>query len=227
MEEILSPSRSLKVHVTHSAGTDDLDPYLIISVLDLIAKPLAAMINGSFSNGIIPDKLKIVKAIPIHKQAFKDDVKNTIGLHVSQFCLSFQKNSKKSMYVRLYDFINKQGILCSTQHGFQPGHSTMMSLINLQDKISEAMDRNEYAIGVFIDIAKAFDTVDHRLLLKKLDNIGVRGVALDWFQNYLSNRHQYVSCNGFSSSLLYNEIDSLWSTTGVNPWPLPFSHFYK
>ena len=78
----------------------------------------------------------------------------------------------------------------------------MMSLINLQDKISGAMDRNEYSIiEVFIDIAKAFGTVEHRLLLRKLDNIGVRGVALDWLQNYISNRHQYVSCNGYSSTM--------------------------
>src|SRR6218665_2659670 len=60
------------------------------------------------------------------------------------------------------------------------------------------MDRNEYSI---IDIAKAFDIADHRLLLKKLGNIGVRGAVSDWFQNYLSNRHQYVSCNGFSSTM--------------------------
>src|SRR6218665_3064216 len=142
MEEILSLSRSFKV--THSAGTDDLDPYLISPVLGLIAKPLAAIINFSFSNGIIPDKLKIAKVIPIHKQALKDDVKNYRPISSLPF---FSKFFEKSMYVRLYDFINKQGILCSTQHGFQPGHSAMMSLINLQDKISEAMDRNEYSIG--------------------------------------------------------------------------------
>src|SRR6218665_156433 len=147
MEEILSLSRSLKV--THSVGTDDLDPYLVSSVLDLIAKPLAAIINFSFSNGIIPDKLKIAKVIPIHKQALKDDVKNYRPISI----WPFSKFLEKSMYVRLYNFINKQGSLCSTQHGFQPGHSTMMSVINLQDKISEAMDRNEYSIWVFIDRA--------------------------------------------------------------------------
>src|SRR6218665_3939540 len=86
VEKILALSVSFKV--THSARTDDLDFYLISPVLDLITKPLAAIINCFFSNDIIPDKLKIAKVIPIHKQALKDDVKKTIGR--SQFCLSFQ-----------------------------------------------------------------------------------------------------------------------------------------
>jgi len=89
MKEILSLSRCL--NVTHSAGTDDLDPYLINPVFDLIAKPLTSIISCSFSNGIIPDKLKFAKVIPIHKQAFKYDAK-TIGL--SQFCHFVQKFSK-------------------------------------------------------------------------------------------------------------------------------------
>lgn len=104
------------------------------------------------------------------------------------------------MFVRLSDFITKQNILCKTQHGFQAGHSTMMSLINLQDKISEAIDKNEFSIGVFIDIAKAFDTVDHTILICKLENMGIRGIALKWFKDYLQERHQHVSCNGYLST---------------------------
>ena len=77
----------------------------------------------------------------------------------------------------------------------------MMSLLNLQDSISAAIDRNEYSLGVFIDISKAFDTVNHDILLSKLENIGIRGVALDWFQSYLSNRYQQVLCNGSLSTL--------------------------
>jgi hypothetical protein len=70
-----------------------------------------------------------------------------------------------------------------------------MSLLNIQNKITEAIDKNEYALGIFLDLSKAFDTVNHNILLKKLENYGVRGVALSWFEDYLNNRKQQVKCN--------------------------------
>lgn len=79
------------------------------------------------------------------------------------------------MYTRLYDYISKMNIIYPPQHGFQSGHSTTMSLLKIQDNTSAAIDRNEYTLWVFIDIAKAFDTVDHNILLTKLVNLGIRG----------------------------------------------------
>jgi retron-type reverse transcriptase len=70
-----------------------------------------------------------------------------------------------------------------------------MSLLNIQNKITEAIDKNEYALGIFLDLSKAFDTVNHNILLKKLESYGVRGVALSWFEDYLNNRKQQVKCN--------------------------------
>ena len=72
------------------------------------------------------------------------------------------------MHVRVFDYMDKRSILCPSQHGFQPGHSTLMSLLNIQDSISAAIDRNEYSLGIFINIGKAFDTVNHEILLAKL-----------------------------------------------------------
>ena len=91
-------------------------------------------------------------------------------------------------------------ILYPLQHGFQPGHSTSMCLLNIQDKISKAMENNEYSLGIFLDLAKAFDTVDHQILIAKLDRYGIRGKALDWFRSYLDNRQQQVVCNEKLSS---------------------------
>ena len=70
-----------------------------------------------------------------------------------------------------------------------------MSLLNVKEKISQAIDKNEYSIGIFLDLSKAFDTVDHNILFKKLENYGVRGIPLSWFKDYLSNRKQQVKCN--------------------------------
>ena len=84
------------------------------------------------------------------------------------------------MYDRLYNYVDKSKILFHTRHGFQSGHSPYMSLLGMQDKISSAIENNEYAMGIFFDLAKAFDTVDHNILLKKLDVYGIRGPQLDW-----------------------------------------------
>src|ERR1043165_1222741 len=73
------------------------------------------------------------------------------------------------------------------------GYSKFMSLLNMQDKISDAMDKNEYSIGIFLDLAKAFDTTDLGILLKKLSIYGIRNIQLNWFKSYLENRMQLVS----------------------------------
>ena len=105
------------------------------------------------------------------------------------------------MYNRLYDYVTKMKILYLNQHGFQAGHSTAMSLLNIQDKISQAIENNEYSLGIFLDLSKAFDSVDHNILLKKLENYGIRGLPLLWFKNYLDNRQQQVQCNAKISKL--------------------------
>ena len=79
-------------------------------------------------------------------------------------------------------------------------NSTIHALISLTDEVRHALDQNKIACGVFIDLQKAFDTVDHSILLKKLAHYGIRGLANDWFKSYLSHRHQFVSINGYESN---------------------------
>src|SRR6218665_3296751 len=105
------------------------------------------------------------------------------------------------MVIRLYDYTVKEKILCPTQHGFQAGHSPYMSLLNMHDKITNAMDNNEYSVGVFFDLSKAFDTVNHDILLQKLYHYGIRGMQFHWFKSYLTERSQYVCCKEASSSI--------------------------
>src|SRR6218665_786531 len=85
------------------------------------------------------------------------------------------------------------------QYGFRQNHSVDMALVNIQDLITEAIDANKYSIDVFLDFAKIFDTVDHSILLKTMSIYGIRGIPLDWFSNYLSERCQQVQCNGVLS----------------------------
>ena len=103
------------------------------------------------------------------------------------------------MYDRLYSFLVKYSILYSFQFGFRKAHSTYMALTCMLDKLHNALERGEYAIGIFIDFRKAFDTVDHGILLYKLYHYGVRG-AYDWFCDYFKNRTQLVSYHNIQSN---------------------------
>src|SRR5271156_5356648 len=97
--------------------------------------------------------------------------------------------------------INSQYRFYNSQYGFRKNYATCMPLLEMYDKISLAIDNNEYAVGIFLDLSKAFDTVDHNILLKKLSYYGVRGIARDWFSSYLNNCTQYVNLNGTKSNL--------------------------
>ena len=95
-------------------------------------------------------------------------------------------------------------ILCSNQYGFRKNHSTALAVIDLHDKISTTFDRGEFSVGIFLDLSKAMDAVNHVILFDKLKHYGIRGLALDWIRSYFSNRKQYVEYNGHRS--LRNEI---------------------
>ena len=96
------------------------------------------------------------------------------------------------MYNRLYNFLRENNILYEKQFGFQNSHSTDHAIIQLIDEISKSFEKNEYSLGVFIDLSKAFDTVDHQILLGKLSNYGIRNINYEWFKSYLTNRNQFV-----------------------------------
>ena len=104
------------------------------------------------------------------------------------------------MYDRVIDFINVNDLLHKLQFGFRALHSTSIALMVLVDKITKALHSGEYVLGVFIDFNKAFDTVNHEILLRKLHFYGIKGTAYNWFASYLQDRTQYVTYNNTSSS---------------------------
>lgn len=148
---------------------------------------------------MVPDDLKIAKIIPVYKSDDKKIVSNYRPISVLP---AFSKILEKLVYNRLLDFINQHNLLSKDQYGFRKNISTSMALIDLTDKISTSLENNEYTIGVFLDLAKAFDTVNHSILLDKLYHYGIRGIPFQWFQNYLSNRLQYVYLNNTNSDKL-------------------------
>ena len=105
------------------------------------------------------------------------------------------------MHIRLTNFLRKNKILFSYQFGFQNNYSTNHAVISLTEMIRNALENGNFACGVFIDLQKVFDTVNHGIRTSKLNHYGIKGVALDWFKSYLSGRTQYVIINNERSEI--------------------------
>ena len=184
----LSPSRS--------EGHDGLCITPVKEVIDCLSHPLAYLCNLSFSTGVFPDSLKIAKVIPIFKT---DDPSNFSNYRPISILSCLSKILEKLVHSRLSKFLTKFEILNHQQYGFRQHHSTYMAVLDLVSKIFQGFEKNEFTIGIFVDLKKAFDTVDHSVLIDKLDFYGIRGIPLAWFASYLSNRKQFVQIDTISS----------------------------
>ena len=181
-----------------SCGYDEISSKVIKSVIGHILPPLVAIFNNSLQTGVFPDQLKIAKVRPIHKSDDKLALNNYRPISVLPV---LSKILEKLMYKRLLNYLHKCEILTDKQYGFRQNHSTYMAIIDIVDKISNEIDNKNFTAGVFIDLSKAFDTIDHDILLDKMYLYGIRGVALNWFKSYLHNRKQYVQIDGVKSEL--------------------------
>ena len=171
---------------------------IVKGVAKEIVHPLTTIFNRSLITGKVPNSLKIAKVIPIHKKDDKEIFSNYRPVSVLP---CFSKILERLIFNRCTEFIENNNILNAKQFGFRAHHSTYMAIMQLVDKINNAVEKNETTIGVYLDLSKAFDTIDHDILLHKLDYYGFRGIVLDWFRDYLSNRTQYVSYNNNKSDL--------------------------
>ena len=198
----ISPSTEDEVSKTilnlknSSAGWDGFHASAIKKVSTSIAVPIMHICNLSFLTGVFPFELKIANVLPLFKSG--DDTIFTNYRPVSVLPL-ISKIIERLMYNRLLNFINKHNLLYAYQFGFRQKYSTYMALLTLVDKISTALDEGDKVIGIFLDFSKAFDTVDHSILLSKLEFYGIRGISLSWFESYLSGREQFVTYSEVSS----------------------------
>ena len=133
--------------------------------------------------------MKIARIIPLFKS---DDKRNVSNYRPISLLPQFSKILEKIFNNRLMNFLNSNNLLYLRQYGFRKNMSTSMAIMELVENITNAMDNGKFTIGVFIDLKKAFDTVDHSILVSKLDHYGIRGVANKWLSSYLENRKQYV-----------------------------------
>jgi hypothetical protein len=181
-----------------SYGFDEVSMNLLKKTSLNILNPLTKIINLSLSTGVVPSKIKISKVCPIYKEGPEDVFGNYRPISL---LTSFSKVFERIVFTRLNTYLIQNNILISSQYGFRTSYSTEMAIHDFYHKISDGIDDNNYVIGLFVDLKKAFDTVNHKVLLTKLNHYGIRGVALQWIENYLSNRQQYVSLNKTISDL--------------------------
>ena len=163
-----------------------------------ISKQLADLFNLSFSSGSFPSILKTAKVVPVFKKGSKLDYCNYCPISLLS---NVEKILEKLIYKRVSDFLTEDNIIYDLQFGFRQKFSTFHALLNLTENIRQALDEGYIGCGIFVDLQKAFDTVDHEILLSKLDYCGIHGISNNWFKSYLSNRKQFVSINGYDSGL--------------------------
>ena len=155
--------------------------------------PLTELINLSFNQGKFPAVLKIASVTPTFKKGDKLDVNNYRPILLIS---NISKIIEKLIHKRLNSFLEQNSIFYPFQFGFRRNHSTTHALIEITDQIKEACDHGLYACCVCLDLKKAFDTVNHKIFLLKLNHYGIQGIANDWFKSFLVNRTQYTNIKG-------------------------------
>ena len=182
-----------------SCGHDEISTILLKLLAPSISVILTVMINQSLCTGIFPAKLKIAKVLPLHK---KSDPHLFDNYRPISLLPTVSKVFEKIVYRQLYDYLTINKLIYDSQYGFRTLHSTELAALELSDRLSNNLEKGKIPIAIFLDLSKAFDTLDHEILLSKLSYYGVNGSALSWFSSYLTDRYQYVYLDGTESSML-------------------------
>ena len=178
----------------------DQVPLKIFKVISSsLIKPLTHVINLSLSTGEVPSCCKVARVTPIFKSGDKDDPSNYRPISILPIiskCLEY------FVSIQLKDYIESNDILCSQQYGFRENHSTTYLMLDIIDEIYNSKSNGQIPAIIFLDIKKAFDTVNHDILIEKLNHYGISGTVILWFINYLSGRYQCTKMGNTVSSLL-------------------------
>ena len=173
---------------------------IILSDVDILAPVLAHLVNCSQSSGVFPESAKIARVVPVYKN--KGDKRSFENYRPISLLPIFSKIIERLIYNKVFEFLVRYEILFESQYGFRSGHNTTHAALDFIRNIEDVIESRQYAIGVFCDLSKAFDTLNHDILLKKLEHYGIRDTALTWFTSYLNNRSQFVELNGHKSENL-------------------------
>jgi len=182
-----------------SCGTDNISNKLLKKIKHFISGPLTLIVNQCLTTGIFPDNFKVSKIIPIYK---KDDRKLLTNYRPISLLPTMSKIIERIMHGQLYNYFNDNNLIAEQQYGFRKNHSTELAALKLSDHNISEMDRGNIPIAIFLDLSKAFDTLNHDILLKKLRFYGVKDSAHKLIDHYLRDRQQYVKIGDCQSNLI-------------------------
>ena len=180
-----------------SCGHDGISSRLLKASKTVVCKPLTLIINQTLTSGIFPDTLKIAKIIPLFKKGDKTLLENYRPISILP---AISKIFERIMFNQIHNHFSMHNLFYSGQYGFRANHSTQFAALELIDRITQDLDQGNMPITIFIDLSKAFDTLNHDILIYKLKSYGLSEAALKLMQSYLTNRKQYVEINNTQST---------------------------
>ena len=168
-----------------SYGHDRVSNILLKHLVTSISFPLCSIFNQSIVEGKFPSEMKHAEVIPLYKGKEFDKV---VNYRPVSLLITISKVLEKAIYVWIYQFLEQHKVLYNSQYGFRSKRSCEQAILELTGRILDAKNRDMHSAAMFLDLSKAFNTLDHSILLKKLDLYGIRGVCNDWFRDYLNGR---------------------------------------
>ena len=191
--DVISIVHSLK---NSSPGWDGLPAFVAKQCVNGFITPLTKIINMCITQGVFPNEVKLARVVPVYKCNNKQTLSNYRPISILTF---FSKVIETIMYNTIAKFLETKATIHDRQFGFRTNHSTQHAIITLVDKITKSVDSGDIVINLFVDLRKAFDTVSHSILVKKLYAYGIRGNILELCASYLKNRTQFVTYDGEKS----------------------------
>jgi len=181
---------------SNSAGIDCLTTKVIKSNANALTPILKILINKSLSQGKFPEKLKTAKIIPVFKNKDKTEVSNYRPISILPV---ISKIYERVFYNRLYNYFSYNNLFSESQYGFRSGRSTELALLKFSEDIINSFNNGKNTVATFMDLSKAFDCVNHEILIKKLEYYGVNRICIQWVQSYITDREHYTSWNESNS----------------------------
>ena len=186
-----------QLNINKSCGFDGIKAKFIV-LFEVLSPVLAILFNACFDFGIFPICLKTAKVVLVYKA---DDINEVTNYRPILILSIFSKILAKLVHTRTLSFLKYHPVLAPTQYGFRPKYSTLHAFQDITNSALDNIEKKLYTGLVFLDLTKAFDIVNHSILLCKLEHYGIRGIVNNFFGSFLSNRNQYVRINKTNSSL--------------------------
>ena len=180
-----------------SSGHDGINNIILKEIGEYICIPMTYLFNESMTTGVFHDVMKIAEVVPLYKGKARYEVENYRPISL---LLTISKLLEKLMYSRVYDFLISSNQLYESQYGFRKNHACEHAIGEFIREVVKNSQLGKITVGIFLDLSKVFDTLEHSVVYKKLERYGIRGKALDWFKSYLSNRKLRTKCRTASSS---------------------------